>query len=110
MRTTINDVDRRGGAHSTEDFNEILENACRILADTSAYLELKVEELLKIEAGTESAEDRKLLESQIKQTHAAWRQVLDIQAKSKRSTAYHPPLDMEAAREEILGRLARLTK
>lgn len=110
MGTTINDVDRCGEARSTEDYEKLLENARKILADTSAYLESRVKELQKMEAGAESPEDRKKLEGLIQQTSAAWRQVLDMQAKAGRTSPAHPTMDLEAAREEILGRLARLAE
>lgn len=108
MRTTINTVDRRGGAHSTEEFDKILENARTILADASAYIELHLDELRRLEAGEIDPKKLKDLQKLVQEAHAAWRQVLDLQVKAGISPNTGPVLDMEAARAEILRRLSRL--
>lgn len=108
MRTTINTVDRRGGAHSTEEFDKILENARKILADASAYIELHLEELRRLEAGETDPENLKDLRNFVQEAHAAWRQVIDLRVKAGLGPATGPVMDMEQARAEILSRLSRL--
>lgn len=108
MRTTTNEVGRRGGAHSHEDAEDILENARTILADISAFLKSRRERLKGALADTEDEAEMKDLEDKLMQTQKSWRLVLDLQAKAGRACAHAPAMDLEQARAEILGRLARL--
>ena len=108
MRTTINDqVDRRGGAYEEQELEEILFKTRKILADTSAFLELKIDQLFETEFDKDDKEHANAVKSLIQQLQAAWRQVLDMQAKTG-CTGQGAAINLEAARAEIESRLARL--
>lgn len=110
MSTTINDlVDRRWGAHSAEELENVLNRARSILADTTALLDLEVERLF--ESNLEEADTRRLktLQAMILQTQKGMQQIIDIEKKAGlRDTGTGSELDLEKAREEILRRIARL--
>ena len=111
MGTTINDlVDRRGGAYRVEELEDVLNRARRLLADISALLELEIERLFDTEI---EPDDRVRIDNatdMIRQTQKAMATILEIEAKAGLSAmADRNAMDLEAARDEILRRLARLT-
>ena len=109
MRTTINEtVGRRGDAYSADDLEQVVENARKILADASAFLELRIEQLSDMPYEADDTEAYKAFEKQLNEVRNTWRTVLETQTKMGLSFTGGPPMDLEAAREEILGRLARL--
>ncbi|MEM9138858.1 MAG: hypothetical protein AAGB15_03430 [Pseudomonadota bacterium] len=92
-----------------EELTETLKRARKILADTSALLELEIDKLFDTEVEEDDKARIKDMKSMIQHLQHCWRQVLDIEAKSGLTAAGgYKPLDLEAARDEILGRLARL--
>lgn len=108
MRTTINDlVDRRGGAYSTEDLEQVVGRARRLLADTSALLELEIDRLFDTEIEHDDKRIRAITDL-IRQVQKAMQTVTEIEAKAGIAGPRRHDLDLEAAREEILRRLARL--
>lgn len=110
MRTTINAlVDRRGGAYSAEELQDVLNRARRILADTSALLEHEIERLFETEIDVSDEEQMKRIKNLIAQTQKCVQQVLDIEAEAGLSvTDSSNSLDLDEAREEITRRIARL--
>ena len=94
---------------SEEELETVLTRARRLLADISAALELESDRLFN-EQFEETDEDRlKALKTLIAQTQKAWQTVIDLETRLGLSPlATEPKLDMEAARDEILRRLARL--
>ena len=109
MRTTINtSVDRRGGADSGDDIETILKNSLKILADASAYLDLGIDALKKLENDAADDEARKEFGTLIREANASWRMVLEMQARAGVSAPVVAPFDLEAAREEIESRLTGL--
>lgn len=112
MRTTINDlVDRRGGAYSVEDLETILNRARKLLADTSALLELEIDELFALEFDLAEREKHVgEVTKMIKQVQKLMITVMDIEAKAGLSPEPgHAVINLEEARDEILRRLTRLT-
>ena len=109
MRTTINAVDRRGDAHSIERLEAVLIDARRLLADTRAALELQIERLKDGPLDDDAQAQLKGFETLLAQARKATTSVIDLEAKvCVHSLSLGPPLDLEAARYEILSRLARL--
>ena len=109
VRTTINtSVDRRGGADSGDDIETILKNSLKILADASAYLDLGIDALKKLENDAADDEARKEFGTLIREANASWRMVLEMQARAGVSAPVVAPFDLEAAREEIESRLTGL--
>ena len=112
MSTTINAlVDRRGGAYTAEELQDVLNRARRILADTSALLELEIERLFETEVDVSDDEHLKRIKGLITQTQKGVQQILDIEAKAGLSVLVGgSALDLDKAREEILRRIARLVE
>ena len=110
MSTTINAlIDRRGGTCSTEELQDVLNRARRILADTSALLELEIERLFETEIEVSDDEQMKRIKNLIAQAQKGVQQVLDIEAKAGLTVPVGgSALDLERAREEIMRRIARL--
>ncbi|MEM6621581.1 MAG: hypothetical protein AAF674_05080 [Pseudomonadota bacterium] len=108
MRTTINQVDRRGDAHSIERLESILIDARRILADAGALLELEIEALEKSSPLDDTATKHlENLKSVLTECRKSTTQVIDLEAKlCMHALSFGPPLDLEAARDEILSRFA----
>lgn len=113
MGTTINDlIGRRGGVRDVQDLDETLEDARRLFADVSAFLELELDRLFDIEVEGESLDEGryKVVTDLIRQNQKALMMVLEIKAKLGRDTASDRArlVDLDDAREEITRRLARL--
>ena len=101
MSTTINTlVDRRGGAYTAEELQDVLNRARRILADTSALLELEIERLFATEVDVSDDEQLKRIKGLITQTQKGVQQILDIEAFLNSLTGeipedyIRPPADM----------------
>ncbi|MEM7422498.1 MAG: hypothetical protein AAF334_02185 [Pseudomonadota bacterium] len=111
MRTSINDfVDRRGGAYTREELDNVLDRARRLLADLSAQLEHESDRLFGVELDEADEARIKTVRGLIAQVQKAMQTVIDIELKAGLSPSPGAgALDMEAAREEIIGRLSRLT-
>ena len=111
VSTTINDiVDRRGGAYSAEELGDVLNRARKILADTTALLDLEIERYFGEEI--EETDEKRLthIKSLITQTQKAMQQMLDIETKADLALLVGGrELDLDHAREEILRRIARIT-
>ena len=109
MRTTINErVGRRGGACSKEDIENVLQDARRLLADANALLQLEIEKLFATEFEDTDEKRIKDLNTLVQQAQTALGRVLDLQAKTGvRLETGVSALDLEAAKDEILSRLAR---
>lgn len=112
MRTTIDaKVGRRGGAYSVEELENTLNRARKLLADTSALLELEIDRLFRSDLNEDESVRLDTVMGLIKQTQKAMQTVLDIEVKyglapfDARNT-----LDLEAARAEILERLRRVSR
>jgi len=110
LRTTINDlVDRRGGAYRAEELEDVLNRARKLLADISALLELEIDRLFAAEVDSDNKERIEKAKDMIRQTQKAMAMVLEIEAKAGLSMlADRNAMNLEAARDEILRRLARL--
>lgn len=111
MSATINElVDRRGGAYSAEELEDVLNRARKILADTTALLDLEIERYFGEEI--EETDEKRLthIKSLITQTQKAMQQMLDIETKADLALLVGGrELDLDHAREEILRRIARIT-
>ena len=108
MRTTINTlVDRRGGAYSESDLTETLTRARKLLADTSAFLELEIDRLCDVEIDDEP-DQVKRMKDLVAQVQKGLQTVLDLEAKHGIRREAEHALNLEDARNEILRRLARL--
>ena len=110
MSTTINElVDRRGGAYSAEELENVLNRARKILADTAALLELEIENYF--DEAIEEDEEKRLtrIKGLITSTQKGMQQILDIELKSGLALQVGGrELDLDHAREEILRRIARI--
>ena len=111
MRTTINEhVGRWGGASVVEDFNDLLQKTRELLANTCAFLELRIETLSNEKAGANEPDEVKALDGLITDTRKCLQQAVDVRTKALAAgITDKPELDLEAARDEILGRFARLS-
>ena len=112
MSTTINDiVDRRGGAYSAEELENVLNRARKILADTAALLELEIERYFAEDVEETDEKRMKRLRELITQTQKGMQQILDIETKTGLAFLVGGrELDLDHAREEILRRLAKITE
>lgn len=112
MRTTIDaKVGRRGGAYSVEDLENTLNRARKLLADTSALLELEIDRLFDIEINPDDSVRLKEVTDLIKSTQKAMAMVMEIEMKHGLSAFdARPTLDLEAARAEILERFDSLCR
>ena len=112
MRTTIDEkVGRRGGAHSVEELETILNRARRLLADTMALLELENERFWKTELDKDEKAHLDIVVDLIKRVQKAMSQVVEIETKYGLSPLdARQQLDLEAAREEILERFRRISR
>ena len=112
MSTTINElVDRRGGAYSAEELENVLNRARKILADTAALLDLEIERFFAEEVDESDEKRLKRLRELIAQTQKGMQQILDIEMKSGLTLLVGGrELDLDHAREEILRRIARFTE
>lgn len=110
VRTTINKcVDRRGGARDDHDLKALSERARKLLADTSAMLELELERLFDEEIDLEDRVRLKEVSEGIRQTQKVLTMVLEIEARTGLSSLDESSaLNLDEARDEILRRLARL--
>ena len=110
MRTTINAlVGRRGGACDDDALDTLLDDMRKLLADTRALLELELEQLKDHEFDPSDDKRTKSLKDFVAQLQRLLGQILDAQAKAAaHAVEARASLDLEAARAEILGRLARL--
>ena len=98
----------RSGDERVEDKQrKTLENARRVLADASEFLEDRVTTLKAIMAGCENIKDVKELKSLIIELNSAWRTLIDVQSRADAMSSEAAILDLEAARAEIERRLAR---
>jgi len=108
VRTTINTlVDRRGGAYSESALNETLTRARKLLADTSAFLELEIDRLYEVEIEDEPGRIKQVKDL-IAQVQKCMQTVLDLEVKHGLKRDAADALNLEDARNEILRRLARL--
>ena len=112
MSTTINElVDRRGGAYSAEELENVLNRARKILADTAVLLDLEIERYFDEEVEESDEKRLKRLKELIAQTQKGMQQILDIEMKSGLTLLVGGrELDLDHAREEILRRIARITE
>lgn len=112
MRTTIDDkVGRRGGAYSVEELETVLNRARKLLADTSALLELEIDRLFKSEMDESETVRMTQVTDLIRQTQKAMAMVMEIEAKyGLASFDARSQLDLEAARAEIIDRIGRLSR
>lgn len=109
MRTTINDlVGRQDGVYASKDLEVLMAKARKLLADTSALLELEIDRLFDVEAEAEDPDRIKTVRGLIAQTQKAMQMVLEIEAKAGLGKRDQSVLDLEAAREEIIRRFDRL--
>ena len=108
MRTTT-ESGRRGDADFAKDFDEILQSTRKLLADTNAFLELKLEALSDAMSETNDSDDVKDLMSHIAETKKYLTVALDARNKAlSHGFSCSPALDLEAAKDEVLRRLSRL--
>jgi len=112
VRTTIDaKVGRRGGAYSVEELETVLNRARKLLADTSALLELEIDRLFKAELDEDEGVRLKEVTDLIRQTQKAMAMVMEIEVKYGLSSfETRSELDLEAAREEILERFRRIRR
>jgi hypothetical protein len=112
VRTTIDDkVGRRGGAYSVEELENTLNRARKLLADTSALLELEIDRLFKSEIDPDESVRLKEVTDLIRNTQRAMAMVMEIEVKYGLSPfEARSQLDLEAAREEILERFRRASR
>ncbi|MEL7154308.1 MAG: hypothetical protein AAFN51_11075 [Pseudomonadota bacterium] len=110
MSTTINElVDRRGGAYSAEELEDVLNRARKILADTTALLDLEIERYFDETVEITDEERLKTIRGLIAQTQKGMQQIVDIELKTGLAfSGGERELDLDNAREEILRRIARL--
>ena len=110
MGKSTNDKDGRSGDEFVEERQKkTLENARRILADASEFLEDRVDSLKELKAGSEDMGKVKELKRLILEMNSAWRTLLEVQSKTDATMPDAAILDLEAARAEIERRLARLS-
>ena len=110
MGKSTNEVTGRSGDEHVEDSQQkVLENARRVLADASEFLEDRVDTLREMKAGSEDSRTVKGLKDRIIELNAAWRTLLEVQSKTDATMPDSAILDLEAARAEIERRLARIT-
>ena len=111
VRTTIDEqIGRRGGAYTTEELENTLNRARKLLADTLALLELENERFFKTELDKNEKAHLDTVMDLVKRTQKAMQTVIDIEVKYGLSPDKHlSQLDLEAARVEILDRLGRLS-
>ena len=111
VSTTINDlVDRRGGAYTAEELENVLNRARKILADTAALLELEIERYFDAEVEAKDEDRLNRIRKLITDTQKGMQQILDIELKSGLAHLVGGrEMDLDRAREEILRRIARLT-
>lgn len=112
VRTTIDaKVGRRGGAYSVEELENVLNRARKLLADTSALLELEIDRLFKTELDENEGVRLKEITDLIRSTQKAMAMVMEIEVKYGLSSfEARSELDLEAAREEILERFRRIRR
>ena len=109
MSTTINErVGRRGGAYSAEELEDVLNRARKILADTTALLDLEIERYFDEEVEDKEEERIKRIQGLITQTQKGMQQIMDIELKTGLTQAAERELNLDDARREILRRIARL--
>ena len=109
MGKSTNDTDGRSGNERVEEKQQkILENARRILADASEFLEDRVDSLKELKAGSEDMGEVKELKRLIIEMNSAWRTLLEVQSRTDATMPNSAILDLEAARAEIERRLTRL--
>lgn len=116
MRTTIDAlVGRRGDVCDAETVEETLESARKIFADVSHVLKSEIERLYAMEIDPDDAAEReriKTIQDLIKQNQSALRTVLEMRNRLGHNTAEEKQrmIDLEAAREEIMRRIDRLSR
>ncbi len=108
MRTTT-DEGRRGDTDFAKEFEEILQSTRKLLADTNAFLDLKLETLTDAVKQTDDPGDLKSLHDHITETKRCLALALDARGRALAAGfSDRPALDLEAAKDEVLRRLARL--
>ena len=108
MRTTTENG-RRGDADFAKDFEEILQSTRKLLADTNAFLDLKLEALTDAVKQTEDPGDLKSLRDHITETKKCLQLALDARGRALAAGfSDRPALDLESAKDEVLRRLSRL--
>lgn len=110
VSTTINEiVDRRGGAYSEDELEDVLNRSRKILADISALLDLEVERLFEMPVDSLSDDQIKQIRGLIAQTQKGMQQILDIETRAGlHMLVGGRELDLDQAREEVLRRIARI--
>lgn len=111
MGTTISDsVDRQGGACSKAELEDVLAKTRRVLADVSTKLEAEIDRLDFAIEGEKDDKRQTALKEMSESARKTFRTVVDIEAKLGLSLYREGPetLDLEAARVEILDKLAIL--
>jgi len=108
--TTSQRIGRQGEACLTREIEDTLKSARRIFADVSAFLELEIDRLFEIEVNDLDRARAKAVQSLIRDNQKALMMVLEIEAKLGHDTGprHQQMIDLEAARDEIEDRLARL--
>ncbi len=108
MRTTTLEG-RRGDADFVEELNDTLQSTRKLLADTNALLELRIEKLSEAIDNVEDNAETKALDAQLTENRKCLLQALDLRSKALNSGLGDKPMfDREAAIHEIESRLARL--
>lgn len=111
MGTTINDlIDRHGADRGAWGLEETLDGARRLFADLTAFLELEIEELGKTDTEALTEARMRSVTDLIRMSQKALTVVLEIKSKLARDlgASREDMLDLDAARDEIARRLARL--
>ena len=111
VRTTIGAIaGRRGEPCAPATVEETLARAQRVFADVAAFLETEIDRLFMTEADPADEDRLRTVRDLITKNQQALRTVLEIEARLGREGTVRAGqmLDLEAAREEIARRLARL--
>jgi hypothetical protein len=104
-------IGRKDASAEDETIKQTLVKARRIFADVSAFLELEIDRLFTLDLEREDADRTKRIVALIRDNQKALLMVLEIETKLGRGSdagAMQQFLDLEAARDEIASRLARL--
>jgi len=108
VRTTTTDG-RRGDADIVEGLKEVIQSLQKLLADSCALLELRIEKLTDAQSEAKDSAEEKAYDDVINNAKRRLQQTLDVRTKALAAGLGEQPLfDREAAKDEILRRLARL--
>ncbi|MEM1161915.1 MAG: hypothetical protein AAGJ28_13355 [Pseudomonadota bacterium] len=107
--TTTEKVDRRGGAYGTKDLEQTLDDARQLLGDSHALLQLENDRLFDEARAEDDRVRADKLSDQIGRVNKAIERIIEFDVKSGLNVlGERDAMNLEAARDEILGRLARI--